>query len=805
MALLSQVQAWNTGSLTDLATTITTVSGSMKDQLDKTKKHFADVHADWSGSAYDAAYNRIGQDHDQGIKLAGEVDNLPGLLQQAASALDSHRTALLGKVNDAVADGLTVSDRWEVSGTDADKVHSHQDLINTAYHALDAAATDAAKKITDQAEYIRAAGDLLGSSLDVSDDRTAAAGTRLGGEDGKELADALRRHDTAAVDEILSRMPQGVLSAKNLQDLQDGKNVTVPAEIQDYYKQLYQGLGKDGLLSLNDHLTAETQPGSPTAAAAVAQQTAISDGLMMVSNEKIGTGVDNTGKLISPGDYNQLPADVRQLVSSRLEDGDWGQLAPKGPNEFQKHLTEEVRFADLLSHGDQGMQPGTTFGTELGRQGASLAAYMDGKDPHINEWINQNWKPTTPDGFFNQPDHHTLDGAAEKYLGLAGSNNESAYQLLTGKNSHTGQPLPSDLSFGAVGDDYKPNGNYDPSKFGAEVFQHTWDDKGKAASSLVDWVGEHTHDPGRLGDMSRPTLGDMSRETLTKLPDILAPHDNVGNMLTQGGKSEFQLNTESFIKNPELATGLSKALAPNIDSMAGFNQHTGVDSTGAHLASGDADKLLFLAAQSDHGKLYLETSRQLYDQSVMNQIVHGQDPDSVDTPRMMAGVDARVDYAIQNAASYQDVHHAMDGLSHQQDVHGVKQEAADIAKEVFKGATKEVVNKLPGGEIIHGVVGSLRDQGWDTAIDQWNPKPDPAVVKFPSAADVSGGADLNFDSRLQSANNAAGNLISGQDYKDYRVIYGGAYNDLLKDGLAENPEQIDAFVSGGSKIAPSTK
>ncbi len=50
-----------------------------------------------------------------------------------------------------------------------------------------------------------------------------------------------------------------------------------------------------------------------------------------------------------------------------------------------------------------------------------------------------------------------------------------------------------------------------------------------------------------------------------------------------------------------------------------------------------------------------------------------------------------------------------------------------------------MVNKLPGGEIIHGVVGSLRDQGWDTAIDQWNPKPDPAVVKFPSAADVSGG------------------------------------------------------------------
>lgn len=38
----------------------------------------------------------------------------------------------------------------------------------------------------------------------------------------------------------------------------------------------------------------------------------------------------------------------------------------------------------------------------------------------------------------------------------------------------------------------------------------------------------------------------------------------------------------------------------------------------------------------------------------------------MDTPHMMVGVDKRVDYAIQNAASYQDVHHTMDGLSHQQ-------------------------------------------------------------------------------------------------------------------------------------------
>ncbi|MQY17422.1 TPR repeat region-containing protein [Nocardia macrotermitis] len=793
MALLSQVKAWNTGRLNDLATTVTTANESMKEQLDKTKKHFSDVHADWSGKAYDAAYNRVGQDYNQGTKLAGEVGELPTVLRQAASSLDSHRTVLLGKVNDAIAAGLTVSDRWEVSGTNADKVHAHQDLINTAYHALNAAATDAAKKITDQAEFIRAAGDLLGSSFDVSDDRTAAAGARLADEDAKALADALRRNDSKAIDEILSRMPQGVLSAQDIEDMNNGKNVTVPAEVQNYYKEFYKDLGADNLLSLNDHLNSE----SKTSPAAVAQQNAIADSIKMLSSEKVGTGIDKTGKLISPGDYTRLPSDVRKLVSSRLEDADWGKIAPQGPNVFKKHLTDEIKFADLISHGDQSLQPGTTFGTELGRQGASLAAYMDGKDPQINQWINQNWKPITPDGFFDQPDHHTLDSAAEKYLGVAGTNHESAYQLLTGLNSHTGKPLPADLSFGAIGDDYKHDGNYDPSKFGSEVFQHTWDDKGKSAASLVDWIGEHTHDKDHLGD--------MSREAYAKLPDILAPHDKDGNMLTQGGKSIFQLTADSFLANPELATGLSKTLAPNLDSMAGLALTTGVDGTNAHLSGPDVDHLLFLGAQSDTGKLYLETSRQLYDQAVVNQIISGHDPDSVRTPETLANLDSRVNAAILNAGSYQHVHHAMDGLAHQQDTHDVKQEASKIAKEVFKGATKELVNKFPGGEIVHGIVGNIRDDGWDSSIEQWNPKPDSTIVAFPRAHDVGDAAVVDFDSRLQAADSAAGLGRWPDGYKDYRVPYDSTYKQDLSDGLITSKEKLENFLSGGSKIEPSTK
>jgi hypothetical protein len=185
--------------------------------------------------------------------------------------------------------------------------------------------------------------------------------------------------------------------------------------------------------------------------------------------------------------------------------------------------------------------------------------------------------------------------------------------------------------------------------------------------------------------------------------------------------------------------------------------------------------------------------------------VHGQDPDPVTTTRVLSGVDARIDLALQNAASYQDVHHAQEGMSHKQDIYDIKQEAAGIAKEVVKGTTKDVVNKLPGGEIIHGVLGKLRDDGYDEMIEKWNPKPSPIVEQFPSSYVVKSTADLDFSNRIRAATDAAGNQISTELRDWYDVNYGGGYNDMIGDFLAHNPAEIDQFVSGGVKITGEGK
>ncbi|MFI9504768.1 ESX-1 secretion-associated protein [Nocardia sp. NPDC052566] len=244
----TQVDSWKISKLYDLATKIDTENQLFLDQLDRTKKVFSDAQAYWAGMAHDAAYDRVAQDYDQGYKLFLEVRDAPAVLRQVASSLDADRTVLLGKVADATAPqgpALTVDDNWKVSGSDAEQVRTHQGLIDTAYRALEASAKLAVSTVAEHAEYIRAAGDLLGSGLDVSADRTAAASTRLAAEDGAALADALRRGDYTAAAAVMAHQPKG-LTAQEIQDIAAGKNVPgVPADVQQYYRDFNKAFYND--------------------------------------------------------------------------------------------------------------------------------------------------------------------------------------------------------------------------------------------------------------------------------------------------------------------------------------------------------------------------------------------------------------------------------------------------------------------------------------------------------------------------------------------------------------------------------
>lgn len=257
-----EVRRWNLGELTSWTGKLVESRATLMSEFDATKRHFENLGQSWQGLAYNAAYDRVGQDHTQGQKLAYEIDALIDVLNSGISSVSGFRDTLLVKLNDATAVPLEVDASWKVlekDGVDAEVVRTHQDAITAAYNPFRDAVEALAKAIGDQALEIRSGGDLLGSSLDVADADNQAA--RFGKQDGKALADAARTGDTAAIDEIASNMPEHVLSAEELRRLANGEDVsTVPAAVQDYYKALYQEAGKDGVL---ERIPARIQRGRP--------------------------------------------------------------------------------------------------------------------------------------------------------------------------------------------------------------------------------------------------------------------------------------------------------------------------------------------------------------------------------------------------------------------------------------------------------------------------------------------------------------------------------------------------------------
>ncbi|WP_282780144.1 hypothetical protein [Nocardia sp. CC201C] len=178
-------------------------------QVDRMPRHFADIDGAWSGKAYLAAYDRVGEDHWQARKIENEVADLVAILHQAAGRLFDERDVLLGKVADAedphaavAGEVIRVSDRWEVdvtyppstTATDRraidERVAGQQGLVNAAFYGLHDAVTQFDQAIRGAAQQVRDAGSNFGDAIDApvapgttipapasSDPRTVASAT----------------------------------------------------------------------------------------------------------------------------------------------------------------------------------------------------------------------------------------------------------------------------------------------------------------------------------------------------------------------------------------------------------------------------------------------------------------------------------------------------------------------------------------------------------------------------------------------------------------------------------------------------
>ncbi|MFR9751419.1 hypothetical protein ACL02S_10320 [Nocardia sp. 004] len=740
MPTRSQVDKWDLGALEHWAATLVEKNGDCLQHLDKAKKHFTDVRDDWSGAAYNAAYDRVLEDHDQGRKLTVEVEDLAEVLVQAVATLVSYRTVLLGKVADAEGAALTVADDWRVSGSSEETVDAHQGLINSAYFALNDAVSDVARRITTQADIVRSAGDLLGSGLDVSaaEDETG----RLGQQDGQAMADwadaPVSMRDPAVLDRIASQLPPHPLTDAELKVLAEGGEVdSLPEEVQDYYRQFYNSAGKEGVLALSEHLRVQEEAGNTVAAA---QRDSLANGLAIISNEDIGTGRGSDGRLLDAGSYQAVPQDIRELLEARVSDDSWPGAKEHGPAwAKQVHLEEASQLASLVNQADPGYQPGAELGTQMYLKAADMVENPDGGR------------------YFTDISQSRYDGTAGGLAEFAGRNNDAAHRIWTGEGMPEG---------------------YDSKETVRALTGYDWSesDKGRGAATLIDRITEESQLPP---DDPR---GHRGRAAFVEMGEVLASED------------VWENQKEGFANSPELATSVSKALAANLDAVstpgrfAGYGESIVLDDGRVELRASEANRLLQLGGYSEEGRLTLTAAAEQRRIEELTEILQ-KSPEKV--PNALAASDAgtlqgRIDQAISDALVHQDQLKGEEALNPTDALHRAKMVGATIAGEV----TNELAGKVPGVGRVTGMTGVDPGELMEGKVQEWLGKPEYEYMELPDKANLVPEAVDNAHQSILNAAYGAGTLPSElhtpEGPVDIRSINSNSqmlrvFNDFLED------------------------
>ncbi|MFD3707504.1 hypothetical protein ACFWUP_30580 [Nocardia sp. NPDC058658] len=547
MPTLSQVKLWNPAKLSEWAGVLEANVVTYEARLSSMTSHF--TGAEWAGKAKDAAGDRFAEESTQGRFLSTEIRDIVTALRAADTRLSDECRLLLGHVTNAEQDTespirLQVNDRWVVSANGAvaddaakakvvERIDHHQGLINAAYRATMNAASEASTAISTAAQEVRVRGDQLGSGIDATDDDFSGAGL-LGGEDGKrvrEAGDKYGKIDPAVLDEVASRLPVGVLTDAQLADIAAGREVsTLPASVQDYYREFYKAAGSDGVLALSERLKEQELAGNTAAAG---RRDSLANGLMVLSNEKIGTGVNKDGTLQSAGSYQNLPQEIRDVISTRVSapDGDGNALTYPKVSDWNEavFLSDSAKLSDLLGEANPGYTPGTEFSREMIRQAATLGQL--------------------------DPDNPALETTMRDYVDVGSRNHTAMTQLLTGETEPGEVPLDKD---------------YDPNKVMMPLLQYDWTDNkpGESAPDMFSWIGTE----------AIPVAATDSNPGVTVEESQLAGRAARGltELMTGGEDGNFEAlmniadkdNQSLGQVNPGLTQQITTSMLPYLDSIA---------------------------------------------------------------------------------------------------------------------------------------------------------------------------------------------------------------------------------------------
>ncbi|MBN3459802.1 hypothetical protein JNN96_37885 [Mycobacterium sp. DSM 3803] len=514
------------------------------------------------------------------------------------------------------------------------------------------------------------------------------------------------KRDPEAIERVARNLPDSPLSEAEIKALSEGKDVTtIPPEKLEYYRDFYKAAGKDGLLLLDRHLETQEQAGNTEAKA---QRDRLANGLVLTSNEHV-VELNPDGSVRERGGYDQLPADLRELIESRRADP----LPMDGQSAvspIEQQYADVAQFGELLGEANPGYQPGTELGVELYLKAADMV------EPSGDSL------PVAGTSF------EAYERAASSFAEIAGRNNEASYEIWSGK-----------------GDDL-PRG-YDPQHTVRTLIGEDWSRSGggAGAATLLDWITEDSKRP--IGD----PLGDRARQAFIDVPNMLAPSDT---------DPEWTRQRDAFAHNPAVATEMSKLLAANTDALAPPDRQFGmtrtmIDETGhALMNADDARRLLELGSYSEDGRATLATAAETARINEIEAALRGAPGDVSDklAGSPAGGLSGTIDDAMRSAIGHQnDILGDEFRMNPDDEMYRAKKMGAHIAGLLSSELIDGTIDKLPGLGKVVDATGFDSGDFVESAINKYIDDPEYKEAEVPDKDILLAGSEAQAKQAILQA------------------------------------------------------
>lgn len=565
---VSQVKQWKPETLVDQADEWTAAAEALNEHA-TTADYKQDESLDfWNGTSGFAARVHMTGIVQNGRSVAEVITEAADAVRTGAESIRHCRSQLVWAVADAEQGRFIVNDDGSVAVDSAaltlPLLHANLTDRRPAYMQAAAAFENLASQYTTRIQSLlnqldehdrslaNAVGDVFERLAIVPGvNRAVLDGplTGLNGEDGQ--SDGVLIRDGNATDGDLDRigdiLSSDMLTPDALDALARGEKIdSLPQGTYDYLNNLYNTAGRDGILDLADDLRDREAAGDPNAASRL---DGLANGLLVLSNENIGTGE-------STGGYERVPPAIRDLVT-------WSHdYVPGGSNYYESRTNylDMQRFGEFISESNPGYQAGTEFSLDLHQAAANYVDLLDSGQI---------------DGLVGDDKRDPFSTTASQLFDIGVRNEDASYALLTGTS-----PGGGELGFHR-------------DSVLMPLMTHEWPDDGANVGRLVDWIpGDSiitdSDDPGQVERATR--AGEAAYSLVELMSTTESGYQHPRNIDLSNNFSRFidipgpdGNGTQSIGEvNPKLTQSLSGALSPHILDMVDAPNYAkrGMDTAG---------------------------------------------------------------------------------------------------------------------------------------------------------------------------------------------------------------------------------